>query len=145
MFLTGVEGDFPNLLTDNHIVTSQRDSAYNCIAWAAGDLSKWWWPDALNSYYWPPGATRKESVEAFIEAFEKLGYRVCSSGSLEADVEKIAIFAIMGKPTHAARQLRSGKWTSKLGREEDISHRLRALEGPLYGEATIFMSRKRGD
>jgi hypothetical protein len=62
---------------------------------------------------------------------------------LEPGLEKIAIFAKGGRPTHAARQLGSGRWTSKLGRAEDIEHDLRALEGEAYGAVAFFLQRPR--
>jgi hypothetical protein len=42
---------------------------------------------------------------------------------------------------HAARQLPSGRWTSKIGVLEDIEHSLRDLEGDEYGTATVLMKR----
>jgi hypothetical protein len=89
-------------------------------------------------------------MQAFVEAFQSLGYQVCASPSLEAGVEKIAIFGIRNLdphgpsvlPTHAALQLKSGEWTSKLGMFEDISHlTVDCVDGPIYGRAMIFMSR----
>jgi len=59
----------------------------------------------------------------------------------EPGMEKIAIFAQGGKPTHMARQLENGRWTSKMGQSEDIEHALRDLEGVLYGEVALFMGR----
>jgi hypothetical protein len=44
-------------------------------------------------------------------------------------------------PTHAARQLRSGAWTSKLGISEDVEHELRALEGEIYGVVALILTR----
>ena len=43
-------------------VTSPRDSTYNCIAFAAGDTSRKWDPNALlhPGYYWPADALRNE-------------------------------------------------------------------------------------
>ncbi|HMD98104.1 MAG TPA: hypothetical protein VKM93_12350 [Terriglobia bacterium] len=38
-------GDFPNLNAGNHEITSAASRLYNCIAWAAGDTQRWWWPD----------------------------------------------------------------------------------------------------
>jgi hypothetical protein len=35
---------FPALLGSGYQVTSPRDEAYNCIAWAAGDTTDCWWP-----------------------------------------------------------------------------------------------------
>ena len=70
---------------------------------------------------------------------------MCSDSSLEAGYEKIAIYVKDGIPTHAARQLGDGRWTSKLGKYEDIEHdSLDALNGDGYGEygrVALFMSR----
>lgn len=60
------------------------------------------------------------TLQSFVLAFEHLGYRVCTSGMLEEGVEKIALYAASdGEPTHAARQLANGGWTSKLGMAEE--------------------------
>jgi len=60
-------------------------------------------------------------------------------------MEKVAIFAdAQGAPTHAARQLESGAWTSKCGTLEDIEHNsLANLEGGAYGKAVLFLERRR--
>ncbi len=52
------------------------------------------------------------------------------AGNWRRDFEKIAIYVDTdGVPTHAARQLPDGSWTSKLGDWEDIQHQtLEALE-----------------
>lgn len=56
------------------------------------------------------------TLDAFIQAFQSIGYEVCASDNLEAGFQKLAIYAdYTGKLTHAARQLLNGKWTSKLG------------------------------
>ncbi len=47
----------------------------------------------------------------------------------------------MGVPEHAARQLANGRWTSKLGRAEDIEHQLHDLEGEVYGTVALLMKR----
>lgn len=137
--------DFPNLIAGNHKDTSPLDNRYNCIAYAADVDSKWWWPDAMNRGYWPPNVTRKETLDAFIEAYGTNGYVVCSDDSVEQGFEKVAIYAKgpqQDQPTHAARQLPNGKWTSKLGKAEDIEHDTPAgVEGPGYGRAVIFMKR----
>jgi hypothetical protein len=46
-----------------------------------------------------------------------------------------------GVPTHAARHLPDGQWTSKLGRWEDIEHRLPHLEGETDGAVVKIMKR----
>jgi len=133
---------FPSLRTTFCQITSQQDQHYNCIAWSLGDDLRWWWPDPLGQYYWPPEARREESVEAFVEAYRLVsGFEVCSSLEPEPDHEKIAIFSKGGKPTHAARQLQNGNWTSKLGGLEDIEHQLGALESPSYGQIAIILRR----
>lgn len=141
--------DFPNLSQDNCLVTSPLSNLYNCIAWAAGDNTRWWWPAPLRGIsYWPRGVPRVANLDAFVLAFGTLGYAVCEDGSLEEGREKIAIFATRTgsslAPTHAALQLESGNWTSKLGPLEDVTHEtLEALSGPAYGEPAIFMGRPR--
>jgi hypothetical protein len=45
--------------------------------------------------------------------------------------------------THAARQLPTGKWTSKLGKAEDIEHDSPDdVAGGIYGEVVLFMRRQ---
>lgn len=39
-----LEEAFPNLTAGNYRITSEPDRDYNCIAWAAGDNRKCWWP-----------------------------------------------------------------------------------------------------
>lgn len=107
------------------IIASPPSVLYNCIAWAADDTTRWWWPGPEEISYWPPNVSRIETLEAFVEAFATLGYKPCDNDLLEPEFEKIAIFVdSKGEPTHAARQLPNGKWTSKLGRLEDVEHEL---------------------
>jgi hypothetical protein len=126
-------------------VTSPPDLHYNCIGFAAGRSDVVWWPDEYpdpQSDYWPQGILREESVPAFVELFQSLGYELCSDGDLEARFEKVAIYALGQKPTHAARQLTTGAWTSKLGVEEDIVHeKPESLDGPCYGSVVQFLRR----
>jgi hypothetical protein len=126
-------------------ITSQRDSRYNCVAWAAGDVRRWWWPIDSPFVFWPPKAKREESISSFIDAFGTLGYEPSDSGSHEAGVEKVAIFASSEQvPTHVARQLADGSWTSKLGRLEDIAHiDVNGVGGTDYGEIVAFLRRRR--
>ena len=137
-----LERMFPNLAQSGYRVTSPATRYYNCIAWAADDTEDWWWP-APNAY-WPVAAPYEESLDAFVQAFRTLGYELCDNGDLEAECEKIALYAdTSGKPKHAARQLVSGKWTSKVGRGVDIEHNtLEALSGDLYGDVVLFLKRE---
>jgi hypothetical protein len=140
-----IEKAFPGLRGTAYQVTSPYDDKYNCIAWAAGDTTNWWWPDAVDnpdSAHWPPGVPRQETLEVFRDAFATLGYTVCDDDQLEAGYEKIALFALAGVPKHAARQLPNGRWTSKLGPMEDIEHALHDLTGMIYGEVVLIMKRR---
>ena len=125
----------------NYQVTSPQDVQYNCIAWAAGENDIWWWPDEMFSLHWPEDAPRQVTIEAFIQAFSTKGYSPCESGNLEQGFEKIALYALNEEPTHAARQIPDGSWTSKLGRLQDISHTIDALNGPEYGSVALFLKR----
>ena len=54
------------------------------------------------------------------------------------------VFSLNNRPTHAARQLESGLWTSKCGKLQDIQHEtLQAIEGGLYGHPAVFLQRRR--
>lgn len=131
---------FPSLDKDKLEITSPRTRNYNCIAYAADDNTKWWWPTGRS--YWPKGVNRVEKLPAFQMAFETLQYEGCSNGDLEDGYEKIAIFHKDSKPTHAAKQLRNGLWSSKLGIFFDISHDIEGMQGKEYGNIAFYMKRK---
>ena len=124
---------------------SRDTPVYNCIAWAAGDVTDWWWPDdiTIGEGYWPEGVPRVESLDAFIAAYGTIGYKRCTSSLFESGFTKIAIYADSdGVPTHAARQLENGSWTTKFGDYEDIEHiSLSCIRGPLYGKAVAYLKR----
>lgn len=130
---------FPRLTAENHEHTSPRDVSYNCIAWATGDTSHWWQPGV----YWLFDVSRDEyGIAALEKVFRTLGYVECSSGDLEDGFEKIALYGSGFMYTHVARQLPDGRWTSKLGKEEDISHDSPDnVAGGIYGEVVEFMKR----
>ena len=140
--------EFPNLSAGDYQVTSPATKRYNCTAWAAYDTRRKWWPDPFNIGYWPPGVAREETVAAFIQAYGTLGFCLCFDGSLEPGVQKLVIFTKISNnkpvPTHAALQLESGHWTSKLGDFEDITHyTLESLNGPCYGQPECYLARPR--
>jgi hypothetical protein len=143
MMVEHIKAMFPGLADASFRVTSERAQAYNCIAWAAGVTHQRWWPlENPNEAYWPEGVPRARTIEAFRAAFATLGYAVCSGDASVPGFEKVALFADAdGLPTHAARQLANGRWTSKLGKAEDIEHELRDLEGDFYGTAVLIMVR----
>jgi hypothetical protein len=71
---------------------------------------------------------------------------LCNDGLFEIGFEKVAIYVDAGgTPTHMARQLESGAWTSKCGSLEDIEHyALEAVGGfgaREYGRVAAFLRR----
>ncbi len=132
--------EFPNLKESDYEKKSKSTITYNCLAWAMEELQHRWDP---NSYYWPYGVPREVTMEAFIQAFETRGYEVCEKPDLEPGIQKIAIYVDEnGDPTHAARQLENGVWTSKLGDYEDVEHeKLESLRD--YGRVARYMKRSR--
>ena len=139
--------NFPNLNNQNHHVTSPPTPRYNCFAWAAEEDNRFWDP---NGGWWPAGIPRDLSINAFVQAYSTVGYVQCADGTHDPGVEKIAIYAknVPGfgqQPTHAARQLPNGRWTSKLGKNVDIEHTtLEAIADGTYGSVVLFMSRPLG-
>lgn len=154
------ERHFPYLTRDLYEVKSVETPDYNCIAYAAGEENRWWWPDSSGVYYWPNGVTREETVEAFVEMFASFGYVKCYREDFEFGFEKVAIYhtingnpdALPKSPTHAARMVEYGVWKSKLGPWQDIEHKtLTCLNGEditgriqPYGEPIQIMKRRFG-
>ncbi|HLN31365.1 MAG TPA: hypothetical protein VK395_26730 [Gemmataceae bacterium] len=136
-----LEDVFPGLRGQPYQIKSPRDQRYNCIAFAAGSDRTWWWPDAAGEDAWPAGVARAETIDAFCEAFAALGYVLCDDEQPESGFEKVALFAVSGVPKHAARQLVTGRWVSKLGPSEDIEHALHDLTGMVYGAVVLVMKR----
>jgi hypothetical protein len=141
-----VEAQIPRLENSEYRITSPRDARYNCFAWAAGDAARVWSPSMFGSgIHWPPGIPALPSMNGVIAAYRAVGFEVCSSPGVDEGFEKIAIFVDeTGEPRHAARQLPSGAWTSKLGPHVDIEHQdVDAVGGIMYGEPRVYMRRPR--
>jgi len=137
---------FPNLAGDGGIKTSEKDPAYNCIAWAAKSDMQWWWqPGGGTGIFWPKDVLDDFSFGCFVQLFEKMGYVDCANNSeLEEGYEKVAIYADnYGEFLHVAKQLPSGAWTSKLGPDEDIQHNSpHGLEGRIaYGSVKQILKK----
>jgi hypothetical protein len=134
---------FPNSREEPFEITSPASRQYNCIAWAMQDPTRFYWPIPESAFYWPSSVPRAETLEAFIQLFQSIGYELCEQGESEEGFQKVALFEKDNKPTHAARQLLDGRWTSKLGSHIDVSHSLSAMEGGFYGNVNFFLKRKR--
>ena len=135
---------FPGLARKAYRITSPHSDRYNCVAWALRITRGWWWPVGDHpEQFWPSGAPRDETLAAFQAAFSLLGFANSPGFDRDAGLEKIAIFQdASGVPTHVARQLLNGRWTSKLGEMEDIEHdHPDQLGGSDYGEVFEYMRR----
>ena len=100
------------------------------------------WP-GIQDYYWPPDVAGVDELRTLIQLYRDAGYEECDNGQREDGFKKVAIYVNQEGPQHIARQLESGRWTSKLGDLEDIEHdTLEILEGRFYGKATIFLKKR---
>jgi len=148
-----VEKHFPFLTRDLYEVIDDEPKDYNCIAFAAGDQTRWWEPDPWGVYYWPI-PKREYTVVCFVEMFESLNYQKCKCSLKKRSFEKVALYhdpvgcvatpdpaeVLPNSPTHAARQFPHGYWRSKLGRGELIEHKtLKCLSGTdITGQRTSY-------
>jgi hypothetical protein len=133
---------FPRLTPENHRLTSPASIDYNCIAWSAGDMARWWQPGV----FWPVPVTPGDyGIGVLEQLFKALGFASCAMDMRhEPDSEKVALFGDALDSTHAARQLPNGGWTSKLGQAEDIEHDSpHDVAGGVYGEVVRVMRKKR--
>jgi hypothetical protein len=141
----------PALADDpNFRITSPPNPANNCFGWTAGDENRRW--DATPTMaptraglYWPPGIPLLNTISAYMAAYETIGYAECEGPEPEEGMEKIALYVNPHEePGHAARQLPSGTWTSRLGAANDIEHGApEGVENLMFGRAVRFMKRPR--
>lgn len=133
--------DFPRLTATNHRAKSPATIDYNCIAWAAEDTQNWWQPGV---FWLPPDWPANDcGLGALENVFRSLGCEDCGlDATTEPGVRKIALYGSGFVYTHAARQLPSGAWTSKLGKDRDIEHDTPDdVAGGVYGEVMQIMRR----
>src|SRR5262249_19467017 len=105
-----------------------------------GDTTRWYQPGR----FWPiPASPDEAGIGVLEQMFLSMGYRDCGGDdSLEPGYEKVALYGYALFYTHAARQLPTGKWTSRLGPQQDIEHHSpHDVTGPAYGEVAQVMKR----
>lgn len=142
---------FPLLAGDNNFeISSPKTPDYNCLAWALHFDNRWMQPPSItlppmdSVYYWPEGALQGTSIDCLVDAYRKKGFVICDNPDFEKEYQKIALYfhPENGDWTHAARQLRNGFWTSKMGSSHDIQHSSPyVLEGAIYGKVYCIMRR----
>ena len=132
---------FPDLDADGGVVIQPPDPTFNCVAWAAGVTDAVWWPSDPDGY-WPPRVPGELTVAAMAAALATAWYTPCTDGDHETGFEKAAVYVRGGAPTHVARQLADGRWTSKLGRDCMVSHGTPGgVEGAVYGTVAAYFRR----
>jgi len=123
---------FPNLV-DLSRKTSEEDEKYNCIAWAFGHTNKIWWPAKAPRVHWPISYKGLTAMQAFQAWLTHDGWEGTLDATFDPKFKKIALYTLYGEPTHAAKLIGDGTWSSKLGLFIDLSHTLADLVGPEYG------------
>ena len=129
---------------------------YNCVAHALGKTDALWGPQ----HKWLPELNRRpeapDHLNSYIEFFEYHDYRKCSDVfdvqpehfAFEEGVEKVALYVKkkMAKSAngfrylqcaHVAKQLPSGRWSSKNNQFHIFEHALESLESDDRNDAPI--------
>lgn len=138
-----LENKFPSLASNGYHLTSPEDPLYNCIAWIFGETEVWWEP--FPGCYWPIkySFVKAAKMETILALFEHFGFEGCKGCDPEEGYERVAIYGKDGEWTHAAKQISDGKWTSKLGPNQDIEHdTLDCLVGDEYGRVVKILRRR---
>lgn len=125
---------FPNLKQDDHIITGDADSTYNCMAWALGE-----WSD--NFRFSKLYGSEPYYVEVLDSVCAIYGYTRTGATEANAQIDLWAIvengewnckhFSVRKKAHQFAG---SYDWESKLGGLERIMHPRNDLRGAEYGE-----------
>lgn len=124
---------FPKI-KDNFKLLTKADKSYNCIGWACGDTKRFWWPE--EDSFWPRDVQREATVDAFDELFlDHLQGQETIDENFEDGYQKLALYTEgEHEPTHLARLMPDGTWTSKLGKDPIIEHKtLDEMDDGLYG------------
>lgn len=143
----------PGMLLVPHMVQA---ATYNCIGHALG-ISKWLDPREIDARIQQYGMSKKLGIEAFLKD-KKAIYNSTHESNFGKIVDKLHYIPTLPQPikehsvafffdsangdcTHGARYLEKfstkevgGSWTSKLGSLMTISHELKDLIGPAYGD-----------
>lgn len=99
-----------------------------------------WWSHEYG-FHWP--ADRSRAINSLVLVFKSLGYEECDDDKLESGFERVVLYCKGTKWMHAARQIETGEWTSKLGIKWDIAHKSPEALCDYYGPIHCYMKRQR--
>lgn len=121
-----LKSHFPNLDNGMVDISSFSDPTYNCVGWVLfennGNPPQKLWPSDCEGYHWPEDLPKIDTVDNFLEFFQRKGYSLCLTKIVEDHLDKIALYSVANRVKHVAKQLKSGVWTSKIGDYETIEH-----------------------
>ena len=136
---------FPSLASTRFRIVSLYNGRYNCYSWAIGNTSQRLSPQKRPGNLWHRLVNPFTDLDSFVRVFELLGgFELCKNAKFVVGYEKIAFYlGPDNRPRHAARQLDSKTWSSKIGGGCLIHHKgLSCLNGSEYGKAEVFMKRR---
>ena len=133
------EQHFPNLGLSDFEFTSLRDEDYNCVAWGLESKEDWiQFKDEEGNY--------DLRICTYLKYFEERGYSIITDLNVNETTSKVAIYFDnnTGDFKHVSRQLDNGRWTSKIGDWEDLSHSsIEVLLGKSYGNDFVLMQKNK--
>ena len=134
--------DFPPLrIPGNFQQNSDPDPKYNCIGWALGLNNLFVASDNVPWHWWPEGVSRDFSENALLDCFKCFGFLECEDATTEPLFDKVALYSLNGKWTHAARIIDIDRYHSKFGYNVDGYHKSGNLLSSKYGTVYKFMKR----
>ena len=128
---------------NNCEIVGRPTHRYNCIAWAFGDNTRWWWP--AYEAFWPEECLVEDEnsysgideVKSFEKLFEYIGAEETTNDKPEKGYVKLAVYKGARNYKHMARLLPDGQWTSKMGDCAKVVNRYpEDLAGGVYGNVS---------
>jgi len=122
---------------------------YNCFGFALG-YNQWWEPPvfideliANEEAIWPLGLSESLDIDNYIAAARTERFYVSQDAMWEESCDTIMLYFTTNdrKFQHAARQVSSGVWSSKLGTGSDITHAIDGIDRIDFGTGRIYMKR----
>lgn len=135
-----IAGTWHNLQENvNFIFTSKQTWDYNCVMWSLHRDDYW-----KDFFYTEDGyISIDQSIKPYVEFFKENGFSICETNVVEEGFEKICIYSKNGIFSHVSRQLKDGRWASKMGNYEDIEHlSVFDVNGEGYGAPEVYMKKE---